>query len=164
VEQVTFRCACCRRILRRNSRVKKQQYCGAKACQQARKNRWQREKQQTDVDYRVNKSESQRAWLKTNPTYWRQYRSRNPEYQERNRQLQQARDKKRPQTAADHLAKKGHVKSIFQRYNNDILHLCRWGKSCKDGRVIGENHPNNAGIEDLAKKDSIASGNRTGYL
>jgi hypothetical protein len=59
VEQVTFRCACCRRILRRNSRVKKQQYCGAKACQQARKNRWQREKQQTDVDYRVNKKESQ---------------------------------------------------------------------------------------------------------
>lgn len=113
MEQVTFRCACCRRILRKNSRVKKQQYCGAKACQQARKNRWQREKQQTDVDYRVNKRESQQAWLKTIPTYWRQYRSRNPEYRKRNRQLQQARDKKRIRTAADHLAKKDTLSQYF---------------------------------------------------
>lgn len=32
--------------------MKNQRYCGARDCQQARKNAWQREKQQTDPDYR----------------------------------------------------------------------------------------------------------------
>lgn len=113
MEQVTFRCACCRRIVRRNLRVKMQQYCGAKACQQARKNKWQREKLQTDPDYRVNKRESQQTWQKTNTAYWRQYRSRNPEYRKCNRHLQQARDKKRSQTKGDDLAKKDALSQYF---------------------------------------------------
>lgn len=114
MEQVTFRCACCRRIVRRNLRVKMQQYCGAKACQQARKNKWQREKLQTDPDYRVNKKESQQEWQKENPAYWRQYRSKHPEYQKHNQRLQQARDqKKRSRTTADHLAKKDALSQYF---------------------------------------------------
>jgi hypothetical protein len=43
------------------------------------------------------------------------YRSRNPEYRERNRQLQQVRDKKKSQTAADHLAKKD---TLIQYFND----------------------------------------------
>jgi len=115
VEQVTFRCACCRRIVRRNSRVKNQRYCGARDCQQARKNAWQREKQQTDPDYRSNKRESQKTWQQGNRTYWRQYRSRNLEYSERNRQLQQERDRKRCQAPDDRLAKM----DTLSRYFND---------------------------------------------
>ena len=113
MEQVTFRCTCCKRIVRRNPRLKKQRYCGAKACQQARKTKWQREKQQVDHDYRINKKESHQAWQKINPTYWRQYRSRNPEYRERNRQLQQARDRKKPQETAGHLAKMDALSQYF---------------------------------------------------
>jgi len=113
VEQVTFRCACCRRILRRNSRVKNQRYCGSRTCQQARKKTWQREKQQTDPDYRANKKESQQALKKKNPTYWRQYRNRNREYHERNQQLQRERDRKKHQSTAGNLAKKDTLDQIF---------------------------------------------------
>jgi len=95
VKQLTFRCFCCRRIVPRNPRVRNQRYCGAKPCQQARKNKWQWNKQHLDSDHRVNKEESQRTWRQQNPGYWKQYRERNPEYCERNRQLQQKRDLKR---------------------------------------------------------------------
>jgi hypothetical protein len=46
------------------TRVKNQRYCGSRTCQQAKKNKWQREKQQTDPDYQANKRESQKAWQK----------------------------------------------------------------------------------------------------
>ena len=95
MKQLTFRCSCCRRIVPRNPRARNQRYCGAKPCQQARKNKWQRNKQQMDSDHRVNKEESQRAWSQQNPDYWKLYRELNPEYCERNRQLQRKRDFKR---------------------------------------------------------------------
>jgi len=79
----------------RNPRARNQRYCGARPCQQARKNKWQRNKQQADSDHRINKEESQRAWRQQNPGYWKLYRERNPEYCERNRQLQRKRDLKR---------------------------------------------------------------------
>lgn len=113
----TFRCACCRRILPRNPRVKDQQYCGAKACQRARKSKWQREKQHTDQDYRANKRESQRTWQRKNPFYWQWYRHKNPSYCERNRKLQRARDRSRqqPATTKEHLAKKDTLERIMNR-------------------------------------------------
>ncbi len=115
VKKGTFRCACCRRILPRNPRVKDQQYCGAKACQRARKSKWQREKQHTDQDYRANKRESQRTWQKKNPFYWQRYRHKNPSYCERNRKLQRARDKSRqqPVTTKEHLAKMDTLERIM---------------------------------------------------
>lgn len=111
----TFRCACCRRILPKNPRVKNQQYCGTKVCQRARKSKWQREKQQTDPDYRTNQRESQRAWQKKNPSYWRHYRQKNPNYRERNRIRQRARDRIRPRTtgADGNLAKMDTLERIF---------------------------------------------------
>lgn len=136
VEQVTFRCACCRRIVRRNSRVKLQHYCGAQACQQARKNKWQREKLTTDPDYRANKRESQQNWQKANPAYWRKYRSRHPEYQRHNQRLQQARDHKRSQTTADHLAKKDTLSQYFNDTSTTYYIY--------------------AGGENLAKKDALS--------
>ncbi len=36
VKRVTFRCACCRRILQENPRIKNQRYCGAAECQRSR--------------------------------------------------------------------------------------------------------------------------------
>ena len=113
----TFRCVCCRRIRPRNPRVKNQLYCSAKSCQQARKNKWQREKQQTDPDYRANKKESQRSWQERNPGYWRQYRNRNTEYCEMNRKQQKVRDNHRrsadDEIRSSHLAKKDTLNQFF---------------------------------------------------
>jgi hypothetical protein len=49
----------------------------------------------TDPDYRANRRESQKKWLERNRDYWRKYRSRHPDYCERNRLLQKGRDTKR---------------------------------------------------------------------
>ena len=95
MKRLTFRCSCCRRIKPRNPRARNQRYCGARPCQQARKNKWQRNKQQMDSDHKVNKEESQRTWRQQNPGYWKLYRKRNPEYCERNRELQRIRDMRR---------------------------------------------------------------------
>ncbi len=115
MKQATFRCACCRRILPRDSRVKSQRYCGAKDCQRARKRTWQREKLEIDPDHRANKRDSQRAWQRKNPTYWQEYRSKSPSYCKRNRQLQRARDRKRCRVPATqlHLAKMDTLEGIF---------------------------------------------------
>lgn len=70
-----FRCAGCQKM--RPARVKGQRYCGASACQQARKNAWRQEKYATDADYRATHKESTRAWLVSvggAATYYRQYR------------------------------------------------------------------------------------------
>jgi hypothetical protein len=90
-----FQCACCGRHLPRDPRVKNQQYCGRKKCQQARKNRWQRLKLQTDPDYRADKIDSGREWRLKNKGYSKQYRLNHPSYVERNRVLQRKRDQQR---------------------------------------------------------------------
>ena len=100
MEHITFRCACCKRIRRRNLRVKKQRYCGDKRCQQARKSKWQRERQQADPDYRANKRESQQVWRQNNPGYWKQYRRRHPGYCKRNRQRHRIRERNRRKNAS----------------------------------------------------------------
>ena len=47
----------------------------------------------TDADYRSNQHDSQRRWLEKHPGYWSDWRDRHPEYVERNRVLQKARDR-----------------------------------------------------------------------
>ena len=129
----TFRCACCRRILPRNPKVNDQEYCGVKACQRARKSKWQREKQQIDPDYRANRRESQRAWQKKNPSYWRRYRHKNPDYDERNRELQRERDRaKRPKTGADeNLAKMDTLARILNDTSTTYLISANQGTLAK---------------------------------
>ena len=92
-----IRCAnpCCKRHFLPNPRVKNQQYCNRKECQQVRRSLWQREKMASDPDYRANQGDCQKRWRKQNPDYWRQYRMNNPLYVERNRLLQRKRDRKR---------------------------------------------------------------------
>ena len=143
MKQLTFRCSCCRRIVPRNPRAINQRYCGTKPCQQARKNKWQRNKQQMDSDHRANKEESQRTWREQNPDYWKQYRERNPEYCERNRQLQRKRDLKRR-----------HKSTILQRRTRQTLKQSEQQVdrgSCKEGLVSATvldaiQFPHNGGI------------------
>jgi len=89
------RCKHCHRILDRNPRIKKQDYCGRAPCQRARKRHWQTQKVQNDPDYRKNQKAAQDKWSEANPDYWRNYRQWNPKYSERNRLLQRDRDAKR---------------------------------------------------------------------
>ncbi|WP_445936930.1 hypothetical protein [Pseudomonas sp.] len=83
-------CAGCGQPFEPRPQVPNQAYCPLLACQRARRQRWQRNKMQSDPDYRENQIRSQRAWLDRHPEYWRNYRDSNPEYVERNKSRQRA--------------------------------------------------------------------------
>ena len=88
-------CACCGQAFEPRPQVPNQSYCSAPACQRARRQRWQRDKMQSDPDYRENQRRSQQAWLERHPEYWRNYRDINPEYVTRNRLRQWSREELR---------------------------------------------------------------------
>lgn len=70
-----YRCAHCDAL--KLKRVLDQRYCGAAACQRARKNRWRRDKYAGDIDYRQNQRESTQRWLSSQggaAAYYRAYR------------------------------------------------------------------------------------------
>lgn len=81
-------CASCGNPFLPRAQVPNQTFCSKPECQRARRQCWQQEKLQNDPDYRDNQSRVQRAWAERNPDYWRNYRARNPEYTEKNRQNQ----------------------------------------------------------------------------
>jgi len=86
-----IRCAHCDCLFDPNPRVKNQHYCSEKECQRARKRLWQRQKLATDPDYKANQQDCQKIWREKNPDYWREYRVRNPQYAEHNRNRQRER-------------------------------------------------------------------------
>ena len=66
-----IRCKHCRRLVPTNPRLKEdeQKYCGAKACQQARKNQWRIKQRKVDQEYRQAEQESRDKWKENNPDY-----------------------------------------------------------------------------------------------
>ena len=63
-----IKCKNCNRVIQKpNQRIKNQNYCRLKACQRARKRKWQRRKMAKDDDYRLNQKGSRSQWLKNNP-------------------------------------------------------------------------------------------------
>jgi len=72
-------CAACGQTFQPHHKVPNQTYCSSPACQKARRQNWQRDKQQSDPDYRDNQRRVQRAWIDRNPDYWREYRKSNSE-------------------------------------------------------------------------------------
>ncbi len=88
-------CCYCGDFFILSPRHKNQVYCLKPACRRARKAAWKRNKMQTDPDYRYNQKLSNQKWSKTHPGYWKEYRSRHPEYVKRNRILQAVRNRKR---------------------------------------------------------------------
>ena len=82
-----IQCLHCNQIKGRNRRIKVQKYCGASACQQARKNAWERDKLQRDSAYKSSRVASKRRWYETNrqgAEYQSTYRKSHPEYKESN--------------------------------------------------------------------------------
>jgi len=73
-------------------RVKKHEYCKKPECQRARKSKWQRERRNNDEIYRKDQKEAQEIWIRNNPFYWKEYRSKNKEYAKQNREKQRVRN------------------------------------------------------------------------
>ncbi len=93
----TFICIHCGENCLLNIRLKgKQSYCGKKGCQQARKNKWERDKLK-DPGYRKARSAQKSIWRKTKPIdrYQKRYRSTHPDYEKVNRGQQKERNRSR---------------------------------------------------------------------
>ena len=96
------RCLACGDALPLNSRVPDQSYCARAECQRERRKLWQRERRQLDDAYRDKQARAQKAWSQGHADYWRRYRDQHPEYVDRNRTQQQARNaaqRRRPTVA-----------------------------------------------------------------
>ena len=85
------RCLACGDPFPLRTHSRDQSYCSAPECQRQRRKLWQREKRQTDDDYRQNQARAQRKWLDSQPDYWQRYRAEHPDYTQRNREQQRAR-------------------------------------------------------------------------
>jgi len=98
-----FYCKHCRERKRKNPRLKNNQfYCGEKACQRARRNKWERERLKKDPIYYVHRKKQKAKWRNERPVdvYQRCYRQSHFEYDQKNRELQRSRNteaKKRQQ-------------------------------------------------------------------
>ena len=91
MEQVP--CVHCGKFFTRRNRD--QNYCKNPECQKARKAAWQRNKINTDPDYKADQKLSKKKWALANPGYWKEYRENNPKKTERNRMLQTIRNRRR---------------------------------------------------------------------
>lgn len=92
---INYICIHCGKVFYPNPRVKYQRYCKDESCQNARRNRWYREKLVKDRDYRENQRRCQKDWHSRHPCYYKEYRANHPEYVNRNRLLQLRRNSKR---------------------------------------------------------------------
>ena len=93
----SFICHHCQQRHRKNPRLKiPQRYCNAKACQQARKNEWEREKIQKDPVYKAKRRKDKKKWYLKQPGYKYQsaYRETHQLYCEGNRIKQAGRKQK----------------------------------------------------------------------
>jgi len=88
------KCKACGCHFTPDPRVPKQQFCSKPECQLQRRKAWQQDKRRHDPHYRDNDSRQIREWITSHPDYWKLYRQKNPDYAKRNRDLQQARNKK----------------------------------------------------------------------
>jgi hypothetical protein len=100
-------CAHCGRSVTKNPRIKGiQRYCGLKACQQFRKNQWERNSLNHLSGYRAKRKACKEKWSKAQPgyIYQRSYRESHGEYVLKNR-LQQ-RDRNRQKESKSDLSTK----------------------------------------------------------
>ncbi len=67
-------CPGCGQPFQPRPQVKKQIYCSTPACQQERRNTWQRKKLRNDPEYREHLRMAQQKWRDQHPNYSREYR------------------------------------------------------------------------------------------
>ena len=88
------RCRYCQKVFQPSKYQPLQAVCSEKACQQQRRIEYRRQKLTSDKEYRQVCQDSSRKWRSRNPDYWKQYREKHPDAVTRNRDQQQARDRK----------------------------------------------------------------------
>lgn len=88
-------CCHCGSFFTPSPKHKSQNYCMRPDCRRARKAAWKREKMRLDPDFKLDQQLANKKWANANPDYWKDYRSRNKEKVERNRQLQTIRNRRR---------------------------------------------------------------------
>lgn len=89
------RCRYCQKTFRPAPYHPRQLVCSEPGCQRQRRNDYRRQKIASDPVYQQVCLESPRKWRRSNPEYWKKYRSDHPEQVERNRRQQRLRDLKR---------------------------------------------------------------------
>ena len=89
------RCPYCQKTFRPAPYHPRQLVCSEPGCQRQRRNDYHRQKVASDPVYQQVCLESPRKWRRSNPEYWKKYRSDHPEQVERNRRQQRLRDLKR---------------------------------------------------------------------
>jgi hypothetical protein len=107
--QKMISCKNCGKAVAANPRLKgKQAYCGSRACQNARKNAWQRQKMATDPAYAHRQAECKKQWRQNKPghLYQKRYRQRNADYVEKNRHQQRQRNRTRQKSDSANASKK----------------------------------------------------------
>ena len=88
-------CCHCGGYFTRSPRHRNQNYCMKPDCRRYRKAAWKREKMRLDPNFKLAQQMANKKWAKATPNYWKDYRSRNQDKVERNRQLQAIRNRKR---------------------------------------------------------------------
>ena len=95
------RCIACGDSFASRPQVPSQAYCSTEACQRERRKLWQRDKRRLDTDYQDNQRSANKKWLATQADYWQRYRREHPDYAERNRTQQRARNAARAKRVAN---------------------------------------------------------------
>jgi len=85
------RCGNCKRRFKIRPQSPSQRFCSRDECQRARRRIWQRERLQSDLDYRENQLRASADWRARNPDYWKVYRRKHPDYVAHNREHQKER-------------------------------------------------------------------------
>lgn len=95
------RCVHCGDAFEQNPRIKDHRYCNKGECQKARRALWQREKFRKDPEYKENQQMCWKEWYALHPGYYKQYRKKNLQYTEKNRQMQRQRNVLRRKNGRD---------------------------------------------------------------
>jgi hypothetical protein len=88
-------CVYCGDLFDPSPRHKNQPACKKPECQKARKADWQKHRLRIDKVYKESQKISQQKWIQAHPGYWKTYRKRKPEQNERNRIFQGIRNRKK---------------------------------------------------------------------
>ena len=63
-------CDHCGKKFTRLSHIPAQRYCSRVQCQNARRQKWRKQKLAIDKDYKANQKDAQGRWCEKNPDYW----------------------------------------------------------------------------------------------
>ena len=104
---IKITCLHCGEKVPQNPRIKNQQYCSGKECQQSRMRTWKGRQYKKSRKYQKKSQASQKVWRKkyTADQYQRDYRETHPEYVRRNGELQRERNKKRKKEQSSMIVK-----------------------------------------------------------